>query len=264
MNTPGQLFFILRTSLFTSASGLLIIGYGFWQKAAWAIALWPWPDGPLSYLFISSMLLAEGATMAWLFATMELNAARGGSLGFAAMNTGISTYTVYLYGQRHQSLLLGWAVVCGILAIGALALFAIGAKYEHRDVRPSPLVVRISFLVFSAALFTATAMLLARMPIVFPWPLNPDSSVMFGFLFLASAIYFFDGWFRPSAANAFGQLLGFLVYDIVLIPPYLRHWSKALGGFRVSLVIYLIVLLWSASLALWFWIKYGLLKNTRV
>jgi len=261
MNSPRRHF--LRMALFTLASGLLIIGYGFWQKAVWALALWPWPDGPLSYLFISSMLLAEGATMAWVFTTMELNAVRGGSLGFGAMNAGISAYTAYLYGQHHQALLLGWAVVCGFLAIGAFALFVIGAKDERRDVRPSPLIVRTSFLVFSAALFAATAMLLLRRPIIFPWALRPDSSVMFGFLFLASAIYFFDGWLRPSAANSFGQLLGFLVYDIVLIPPFLRHWSRAFGGFRISLVIYLIVLFWSAALAIWFWIRYGLLKSTK-
>jgi len=251
----------LRTALFMLASGLLILGYGFWQRADWAKAIWPWPDGPLSYLFIASMLLAEGSTMAWVCATMELNAARGGSLGFAALNAGMLMYTLHLFGKRGQPLLLGWAAVCGILAVGALALFAIGSRYELRDARPAPPVVRTSFLVFSAALFAATAMLIARRPIVFPWPLNPDSSVMFGFLFLASAIYFFDGWLRPSAANSFGQLLGFLVYDMVLIPPYLHYWSKTQGGFRISMAIYLIVLFWSAALALWFWIRYGLLKD---
>jgi hypothetical protein len=263
MTTSRPFFYTLRIALLTQAAGLLILGYGFWLKAGWAMGLWPWPDGPLSYLFISSMLLAEGATMAWLSVTMELNAARGGSLGFAAMNAGISTYTLYLFSQRHQSLLLGWAVVCGTLAVGGLVIFAIGAAYGRRDVRSTPPFVRVSFLLFSAALFIATAMLLARMPVVFPWPLKPDSSVMFGFLFLASAIYFLDGWLRPGAANAFGQLLGFLVYDIVLIPPYLHHWSKVSGGFRVSLVIYLIVLFWSAALALWFWTKYGLSRNTK-
>ena len=45
--------------------------------------------------------------------------------------------------------------------------------------------------------------------------------------------------------------------DMVLIPPCLRHWEKATGGFRISLVIYLIVLVWSAALAIWFLWKYG-------
>ncbi len=57
--------------------------------------------------------------------------------------------------------------------------------------------MRFSFLVFALALFLATAMLLARAVVVFTWKLKPESSTMFGFLFLASAIYFFDGWLRP-------------------------------------------------------------------
>jgi hypothetical protein len=232
------------------------VGYGFLTRADWALHLWPWPDGPLSYLFIASIVLAEGSTIAWTAATLNLNAVRGGALGFAAMNFGIAGYIFWLYGQRQELLLLNWAIVCGLLGIGSIILFMIGGKYPRFNNPPSPMFVRQSFLIFAVALFIATAMLLARAPVVFPWPLKPDSSTMFGFLFLASVIYFFDGWLRPSLANSYGQLIGFLVYDIVLIPPYLRHWEKAAGGFRVSLAIYLIVLVWSAALAMWFLWKY--------
>ena len=72
--------FFLRTALFTLASSLLIIGYGFWQMAAWALALWPWPNNPFCHLFIPSMLLAEGATMTLVFTMMGLNAVRDGLL----------------------------------------------------------------------------------------------------------------------------------------------------------------------------------------
>jgi len=247
---------VIRASLLTLSLGLLLVGFGFWLRADWALALWPWPDGPLSYLFIASIVLAEGATLAWTAATLKLHAARGGALGFAAMNFGIAGYTFWLYSQRHEFLLLNWAIVCSSLGIGSILLFLIGGKYPRFNNLPSPLIVRQSFLVFAVALFIATAMLLARAPVVFPWPLNQDSSTMFGFLFLVSAVYFFDGWLRPSLANFYGQLIGFLVYDIVLITPYLRHWEKATGGFRISLVIYLIVLFWSAALAIWFLWKY--------
>jgi len=171
------------------------------------------------------------------------------------MNGGIAGYTFWLFSYRHEPLLLGWAIACSFLALGSILLFLIGGKYPRSDKLP-PRLVRNSFLVFAIALFAATVMLLARAPVVFPWPLKPDSSTMFGFLFLASAIYFFDGWLRPSIANSYGQLIGFLVYDLILIPPYLRHWEKTTGGYRVSLVIYLIVLVWSAALAIWFLVKH--------
>ncbi len=249
---------VIRASLLTLSFGLLLVGFGFWFRADWALGLWPWPDGPLSYLFIASIVLAEGATMAWTAATLHLHAARGGALGFAAMNLGIAGYTLWLFNQQQEVLLLNWALVCSLLSFGSILLFIIGGQYPRTHTQPSPQIVRQSFLIFAVALFIATAMLLARAPVVFPWPLKPDSSTMFGFLFLASAMYFFDGWLRPSLTNSYGQLIGFLVYDLVLIPPYLRHWEKATGGFRVSLVIYLIVLFWSAALAIWFLWNYRL------
>jgi hypothetical protein len=247
---------VIRASLLTLSLGLLLVGFGFWFRADWALGLWPWPEGPLSYLFIASIVLAEGVTMAWTAATMKLHAARGGALGFAAMNLGIAGYTLWLFNHQQEVLLLNWSLVCTLLSFGSILLFIIGGQYPRTRTQPSPQIVRQSFLVFSIALFIATAMLLARAPVVFPWPLKPDSSTMFGFLFLASAMYFFDGWLRPSLTNSYGQLIGFLVYDLVLIPPYLRHWEKAVGGFRISLVIYLIVLFWSAALASWFLWKY--------
>lgn len=248
---------VVRAALLTLATGLVILGAGFWLRTDWALALWPWPDGPLSYLFLASILLAEGATLLWTAWTLELEAARGGALGFALTTGGLAATTGWLYAQRGDGLLLGWALICGVLAIGALLLWRAGSRFPWRDTRPVPAVVRGSFLVFALALGIATAMLLLRAPVVFPWSLKPESSLMFGCLFLASAVYFFDGWRRPGAANAFGQLTGFLVYDLVLLPPYLRHWPKTEGGFRISLVIYLAVLIWSALLAVWYWRRYG-------
>lgn len=245
----------VRVAMGLVALVLLGIGSGFWMRARFAVAMWPWQNGKLSYLFVASILLAEGVTIAWTAASMELNAARGGALGFAAMNGGIAGYMGYLYSQRQQSLLLAWAFATGLLALGGLALFYLGGRVPWRDTRPVHKFVRISFLLFALALFTATTLLLVRAPIVFPWKLNPDSSVIFGFLFLASACYFFDGWLRPGAANARGQLLGFFVYDLVLIPPYVQHWPKTKGGFRISLIIYLTILFWSAALAVWFWLS---------
>lgn len=243
---------VLRGAIALGALVFFFFGLGFWLRAPWALAHWPWPDGPLSYLFIASILIAEGATMAWVAVTLELRAARGGALGLAAMSTGIVVTMGSLYTQRGEGLLLGWALFWTVITLGALGLWAIGPRYPLRDSRPTPRIVRGSFLVFALALGIATTMLLFRAPVVFPWPLKPESSTMFGCFFLASAIYFFDGWLRPSAANATGQLLGFGLYDLVLLPRYLEHWPKTQGGFRVSLAIYLGVLIWSLLLAIWY------------
>lgn len=248
---------VLRAALYALASGFLLVGGGFWLRADWALALWPWPDGPLSHLFVASILLGQSAALFWTGGSLELGAARGGAVGFALMCGGLAVTTGWLYAQRGEGLLLGWTVVCAILAAGGASLAALGWRFPWKDTRPVPAVVRGSFLVFAVALAITTVLLLIQVPVVFPWKLKPESSVMFGCLFLASAAYFFDGWRRPGAANAFGQLAAFLVYDLVLLPPYLRHWPKTEGGFRISLVIYLAVLIWSALLAVWYWRRYG-------
>ncbi len=67
--------------------------------------------------------------------------------------------------------------------------------------------------------------LLRRAATIFPWPLRPQNSTMYGLLFLGSFAYFLYGFLRPSWHNARGQLLAFLVYDLVLIPPYAKHFE---------------------------------------
>ncbi len=248
---------LVRACLILAALPLLVIGLGFIFHAGWAVALWPMKEGPLSHLFIGSIVLAQAAALAWTAVSLELNYARGGVLGYAAMNAGFVLFAVARWNATHQPLLLAWAVVGALLFAGGMALFFLGARYPKIDRRPVPGFVRVSFLILSVALTIATVMLLARAKVVFPWPLKPETSILFGLFYFASIGYFFDAWWRPAMGNALGQLAAFFLYDVVLIPPYLRHWPKAQGGFRVSLAIYLTVLFWSAALALWVWGRRG-------
>ena len=56
----------------------------------------------------------------------------------------------------------------------------------------------------------------------------------------------------PRWANAAGQLLGFLVYDLVLLGPFLRHFGVVAPAHRASLTVYTAVLLVSAALAVYY------------
>ncbi len=249
---------LVRGLLAAQSLLLLVVGCGFLFDADWARRLWPWPDGRLSYLFIASMMLAQAGSIAWVALTLELQAVRGGLIGFTASAIGIAAFAVAAQGTPPNPSLWLWAGAGVVVAAGSLGLFLIRSNFPVRDDRPTPQVVRLSFLVFATALAIATVLLLAGATVVFPWPLKPESSVIFGFLFLASAVYFFHGWLRPGVSNATGQLIGFLIYDLVLIPPFVQHWPKTAGPFRVSMGIYLVVLFWSAALALWFLPRYAL------
>ena len=57
---------------------------------------------------------------------------------------------------------------------------------------------------------------------------------------------------RPRWYNARGQLLGFLAYDLVLLPPFLGYFETVYEAHRLSLSVYTVVLLYSAVLACYY------------
>ena len=87
---------------------------------------------------------------------------------------------------------------------------------------------------------------------VFPWDLNPDSSVVFGCIFLGDAFYFLYALLRPRWGNAFGQLLSFLAYDLVLIVPFLLLVNTVKPDHMLGLIIYIAVLVYSGGLAVYY------------
>ena len=83
-----------------------------------------------------------------------------------------------------------------------------------------------------------------------PWPVTDDLSVVVGLFFIGAAAYFAYGVAQPIIGNAFGQLLGFLAYDLVLIVPFVVRLPTIQPEFRTSLYIYIAVLIYSGLVAL--------------
>jgi hypothetical protein len=121
-------------------------------------------------------------------------------------------------------------------------------RARGRDARPTPVPVRIAFGVFGLTLVAVGTALVLRYD-VFPWPLDDNSSVVYGIVFLGAAVYFAYGLWRPVWGNAKGQLVGFLAYDIVLIVPFVRLWPASP---TLSLTVYLAVIAASALFAIWY------------
>ena len=119
------------------------------------------------------------------------------------------------------------------------------------DSRPTPLPVRLSFGIFIITLLLAGSALVLRLP-VFPWDLNPNSSVIFGCIFLGDAFYFLHALLRPGWHNALGQLLSFLAYDLVLIVPFVWLFNTVKPDHFISLIVYIAVLVYSGGLAVYY------------
>ena len=230
---------------------MLAFAAGFVFQMPLATSLWPWPDGRYSYLFIGSILAAAGVAMLWIGWTGELSVLPAGSLNIFVIGVTTSVYFFQLAVQEGRSNLILDGVAALLTAIASGASFLWSRRLSFQDSRPTPMLVRTSFGIFVISLFLAGAALLLRAPI-FPWTLNPDSSVIFGCIFIGDAFYFLYGLFRPRWQNAFGQLLSFLAYDLVLIGPFLFLLRTVKPELWVNLVVYMAVLVYSGALAVYF------------
>ena len=103
--------------------------------------------------------------------------------------------------------------------------------------------------VFVGILYVAGALLIAGVPNVLPWPVTADLSVVVGLFFVGAATCFAYGVVRPVAGNALGQLAGFLAYDLVLIVPFLQRLPTIAPELRLSLYLYIAVVVRSGLLA---------------
>jgi len=238
--------------ILTLLSGLfvLILAFGFIFRVPLALRIWPWEDGRYSYLFVGSIMAAVSAAMLWVGWTGELGVLPAGSLNIFVIALTTSVYFFNLVAQGRSELLI-FAIITVVLMLFSGATFL----RMHRLFVPSPLStpmpVRISFGIFVIALVWSGSALLLRQQI-FPWDLNPDSSVVFGCIFIGDAFYFAYGLFRPSWNNGLGQLLSFLAYDLVLIVPFVLLLNSVQPNHTVNLIAYIIALVYSGGLAIYY------------
>ncbi|MGB8646104.1 MAG: hypothetical protein WCF84_12765 [Anaerolineae bacterium] len=240
----------LRYAILIGGALSLATGLGFAFQVPIVTAMWPWPDGRLSYLFIGSILAAVSVAMLWIGWTGELGALPAGSLNVLVIAATTTLYFFYLSTNSHPELMpYGLAGIVSVIA--SAAAFFWSQKIPLGDERPTPLLVRISFGIFIIALALAGGALVLRSPI-FPWAVKPDSSVIFGCIFLGDAFYFLYGLLKPRWHNALGQLLSFLAYDLVLIVPFLMLFGAIKPEYMLSLIIYVAVLVYSGAVSIYF------------
>lgn len=247
----------------TTRSALAIAGlvsavaaFGFATRQPWATALWPWPDGRLSFIFVGSIAASIAAANLWIAASGELRAAAPGALNLALTFVGWAGTFLWLAARDGGARLVASGAALLLATGAALGVWWWSRAFPQRDTRPLPPPVRLSFALFGVLLVLVGGALVARAPHIFPWPLRPDSSSLFGWIFLGAAVYFFHGLLWPSWSNAAGQLLGFLAYDLVLIGPFLGHFGTVAPEHRLSLIVYTAVLCYSGALAVFYLFAY--------
>ena len=229
---------------------LLTLAYAW--RFSLATSIWPWADSRLSYIFLSSILGANVGIGVWVWSTQDLSALKGVLLDAAvvALGVGATSLVVGVRDGSGKALGIGAAGVIVCPAIVFLLLKLLPRPVV--DGRPTPGFLRGSFAFFTVALLFAVVALFLRAPHIFPWPLQPRSSVAFGWIFLGSAAFYGYATLRPSLSNAYPQMVAFLVYDLILIGPFLRQFSAVSVAHRLSLVLYTAVLISSGLLMIYY------------
>lgn len=234
--------------------GVLALAFavGFFLQAPWATWIWPVPAARLSNIFVSSILASIGAPVVWIALADEPRAMAGGAFDLALSNAAIAVAAMVSYRNGGPPSLLPFAAFAAMMVVLNAGLYVYSRRLPFRDTRPTPALVRYSFAGFGLALLLAGTALVMLRPNILPWPLSPENSVFYGCIFLGAMVYFLYGVVYPSWGNAKGQLLGFLAYDLVLIGPFLQHFSTVRPEMRLSLILYSAVVAYSGLLAIYF------------
>lgn len=240
----------IAASLYASVALVLAIGFGF--QLEWATRLWPWTEGRLTYIFLSSILAVVAASVAtWVYTDEPAEGQALSLVTFIAATAGAIQFA-RVYARVDEDQLLAAAIVFALAALVSAAIAVWSFRHSFRDTVPTPKILRWTFAVYVAALVITGIAMIATVETIFPWPLNPDSSVLFGWVFLGAAVYFLHAVLVPYRNNARGQLAGFLAYDIVLIAPFLRHFSDVADDRFLSLLTYTAVIIFSGAIAVYY------------
>ncbi|MBC7876695.1 MAG: hypothetical protein H7Y59_05935 [Anaerolineales bacterium] len=241
----------MRTLTFIGGLVILVLAFGFIFRVPLALSMWPWEDGRYSYLFVGSIFAAVSAAMLWVGWTGDFGVLPAGSLNVFVIAAGTCIYFFKLALQDGRMELIPFAIVELAFAIFTGVTFLRSRTFPLAESRPTPALVKFSFAFFTISLIITGTMLIFHMPI-FPWDLNPDSSVIFGCIFIGDAFYFLYGFLYPRWNNAVGQLLSFLVYDLVLIIPFLFLLNTVKPDHFFGLVVYVVILIYSGALAAYY------------
>jgi MFS family permease len=243
---------VLRGFFFAAGGICALLALGFLLDQAWAIWIWPFYSYRLAHIFIASVLLAVAAPVLLIGVHREWAALRGGAINLVVTFAIMAAFS--LATARTDQVRLFGLVTAGFAVVQA-ALFVATRNTPFNDLRPTPRPVLWAFAGFAAILVAVGLALLFAVPNVLPWPVTANVSVLYGAVFLGAAAYFVYGLFIPIWGNARGQLAGFLAYDLVLIGPFLGLLPSVPDRWRLSLTLYLSIVIVSGLLAAFYLVR---------
>lgn len=229
--------------------GILAIAFMF--QIPFFTNLFPLPNTtPLSFIFLGSIFAPACASTLWALLAKEDGALAG--IGWDYLAIFIPSTVLGMQLASENSAMLPFTISMVIFIFIGFAIVIQTHNIPIRDKRPMPKWVRISFIIFVIALIIVGGLLIFKTPNILPWVVTLEFGVLAGWFFLGAAAYFTYALLRPSWHNSAGQLIGFLAYDVVLIIPFLQRLPNLAPEFQLSMVIYLVVIIYSGWLSIYY------------
>lgn len=239
-----------RVAISAAAALLLVAGVGLYLNLPVFRWLWIWPDpDPVAMAFVGSWFASGSAAMLWVGLSGQLTALRPLLLTLLVAFGGVTWSLLAFAGrplpgnERYQT----FAVVLAVSMAVATAVLVWLRRQPVPVDRPVSAAIPGAFLFLSGFLLFVGVALVLGFTRVFPVPLRADVAAVCGWLFLGSTVYYVSAAVRPSRLNTVGQLVSFLVYDLLLIPPFVLLLPDVDPAHRLSLFVYLAVLVGTAA-----------------
>jgi hypothetical protein len=261
MRIPVQ---FVRGVLVVLAVIMLLLAVGYFFQMTWATSTWPWQDGRLSFIFLSSILAAIAAPVIWVTVTREFAALAGSAMFPLLASAGMGIYLIQKYSTTTEPTFLLQIIAMVAAVVFSIGVMIWGRSFQLRDKTPMPPLVRGSFVAFAAVLILAGGLLIFKVPHIMPWSVSEDTGVMFGWIFLGAATGYIFGAVYPFWNYARGPLLGFLIYDLVLGPPLIGNYANIQPDYQLSFMIYSVVVIYSTILAAYFLFFYPATRSWKL
>lgn len=241
----------LKVALLIVGVVQFVLAAGFFFQQLWAKALWPLPDTPLSYAFIAAILAGGGAPLIWIGLSEAFGALAGYGFSFCIMYAGMGLASLWFFIRDQRPSFAWFALAMGVLAVFFGSLF-FRTRYSRSNSQQTPRLVRIAFTIEVLILAGAGILLLLKVPNTLPWNISPESSVLYGWVFLGLSFYYLYAILRPQWIHALGPLLGFLVYDLVLFSQLFARFGNLQPEHVRGQVAVAIIIVISAALGIYY------------
>jgi hypothetical protein len=201
-------------------------------------------------------VVAWGVSSLYIGATGKLAPAVTSAINYMLVFGGTGILYLQLYFQGADSASQPMLIVIGVFSL-LVALISIFLFLSVRDIpvsdpTPMPKALRIAVMVITLFVGMTSVSLIVFKINLLPWGGTTLFGLLYGWLFAGTGASLLYGLVRNKWEIVSAQLLAFLAYDIVLIPPFIDFFNKVQADKLPGFIVYFGFVTGSAIVAVYY------------